>query len=66
MKKGSIKVVLIILGILLMNEISKKISVSGTFTLFVSIGIIIYIGYINTSIRELKKRVEQLENQLEN
>ncbi len=27
-------------------------------------GIIIYVGYVNTSIRELKKRVEELENKI--
>ena len=27
-------------------------------------GIIIYVGYVNSSIRELKKRVEELENKI--
>ena len=27
-------------------------------------GIIIYVGYVNTSIRELKKRVEEFENKI--
>lgn len=41
-----------------------KIDFNMAASLAILFGVIIYIGYINSSIRELKKRVSELENKI--
>lgn len=59
--KETYKIILVIILIFALDRISKIISLEGLFYIALFIGIILYIGYINTSIRELKDRVKQLE-----
>lgn len=65
MKQGY-KIILVIIAILVLDEVSRIISIDGLFYVALFIGIIFYIGFINTSINELRIRVKQLESKQEN
>ena len=65
MKRKYYGIIIIIAVLLLVNEFTKTIPVEGLFSLTAIICIIMYIGYLNTSIREMKNRIEKLEKSIE-
>lgn len=58
-------IIVVIAVLFLINGFTKSISMEGFLSLVAIIGIIIYIGYINTSIREMKHRIEILEKNIQ-
>ncbi len=65
MKRKYYVIIIAIAVLFLINEFTKAISMEGFLSLVAIIGIIIYIGYINTSIREMKHRIEILEKNIQ-
>lgn len=65
MKRKYYGMIVVIAVLFLINGFTKSISMEGFLSLVAIIGIIIYIGYINTSIREMKHRIEILEKNIQ-
>lgn len=65
MLKINLKSVLIVVVIILLSVQSKSIQTEGLFTIAITVCIILYIGYLNTSIREMKIKIEKLEKDIE-
>ncbi|WP_313164355.1 hypothetical protein [Sedimentibacter sp.] len=64
MRKVLIIGVVVIYFIFLIDLVEFKIDFNMVASLAVLFGVIIYVGYINSSIRELKSRVAELENKI--
>lgn len=64
MRKVLIIGVVVICFIFLIDIVEFKIDFNMVASLAVLFGVIVYIGYINSSIRELKSRVAELENKI--
>ncbi|WP_312815445.1 hypothetical protein [Sedimentibacter sp.] len=64
MRKVLIIGVVVICFIFLIDIVEFKIDFNMVASLAVLFGVIVYIGYINSSIRELKSRVTELENKI--
>ncbi len=62
--RDRILLIVVIIVFLVVNSIKQVLTLEAVFYMGSLVGIMLYIGYINTSIYDLKRRVMELETVL--